>query len=95
LDLWPVSRLADAFCAAWGDSAKWLNVLDPAAPYESAFLSLNIEKAVQVMGWKPRWSTIEAITKTALWYRNCAKPSFNAGEACALDIQNYLSAGQE
>jgi CDP-glucose 4,6-dehydratase len=94
LDLWPVSSVADAFCAVWGDLAQWQNISDPTAPYESSFLSLSIEKAVQVMGWKPRWPTIEAVKKTASWYRNSGKPDFNAAEACALDIQSYLSASQ-
>jgi CDP-glucose 4,6-dehydratase len=92
LDLWPVSAVADTFSAAWGDGARWLNVSDPMAPYESEFLSLCVDKAVQKMGWRPRWPTIEAVTKTAAWYKNYSKSGFNAAEACSLDISNYLSS---
>ncbi|MDR2302270.1 MAG: CDP-glucose 4,6-dehydratase [Deltaproteobacteria bacterium] len=91
LDLWPVSAVADAFCAAWGEGANWLNVSDPNAPYESSFLSLCIDKAVQVLGWKPRWQTIDAVERTALWYKNYGQTGFNAANACALEIQDYIA----
>jgi CDP-glucose 4,6-dehydratase len=91
LDLWPVSAVAETFCEAWGDGARWLNVSDPKAPYESTFLSLCVDKAAQTLGWKPRWRTIEAIKKTAFWYKNNTKSNFNAAETCSLDINSFLA----
>jgi CDP-glucose 4,6-dehydratase len=91
LDLWPVSNVADTFCSAWGAGAEWLNVADPMASFESSYLSLCIDKAVQLLGWKPHWSTTEAVKRAADWYKNCRHSGFNAAESCILDIKNYIS----
>jgi CDP-glucose 4,6-dehydratase len=91
LDILPVAEVADVFCAAWGDGARWLNISDPNAPYENSFLSICIDKAVQTLGWKPRLLTIDAIEKTALWYKKYSQAGFNAAEACALEIQNFIA----
>ena len=36
--------------------------------HEATFLSLNIDKATTLLGWKPKWNSSEAIKKTIEWY---------------------------
>jgi CDP-glucose 4,6-dehydratase len=93
-DLWPVSHIADNFALAWGLEMSWLDVSDPLAPFESSFLHLNTDKSILKLGWKPRWKTGDAVTRSALWYKGFAAAGFKAPDACLKDIQDYLTAPQ-
>ncbi len=88
-DIWPVARLADAFCSAWGPQACWRDEHDPAAQAETGFLSLCIDKAVRQMGWRPRWTTARAVAETAGWYKASGMPGFRAGKACEQNLSDY------
>lgn len=68
LEVVTVGELADLFIAAWG-SGRWLDQQDPAAPPEARTLRLCIDRAVAELGWRPRWSVAEAVSRTARWYR--------------------------
>lgn len=37
--------------------------------HEAGLLQLNCDKAHQLLGWYPRWSTQETLEATALWYK--------------------------
>jgi CDP-glucose 4,6-dehydratase len=90
-DVWPVGRLADAFCAAWGSGADWRDASEPGAPPETGFLSLCIDKARRDLGWRPRWATAEAVTRTAAWYKyqGAGKPS---SSLCLEQIREYANS---
>jgi CDP-glucose 4,6-dehydratase len=90
-DVWPVSRLADCFAASWGGEASWKEVSEHDSPFESSFLHLNTDKALQKLGWRPRFKIDEAVRLTARWYRESAKDRFDARQACLKDISQYLA----
>jgi CDP-glucose 4,6-dehydratase len=61
-------ELADYFCKAWGESAKWERVhVDN--PHESGLLKLNCDKMKKAFNWNPRWDIKKAVNETALWYK--------------------------
>jgi len=59
-------ELADMFCQAWGEEAKWVNQYD-GGPHEANFLKLDCSKLKTVFGWKPRMTVREAVEKTVEW----------------------------
>ena len=54
--------------SAWG-SGQVLKHTDQEAPVETKVLRLNSSKAIQQLGWSPRWSAEQAIEKTMSWFR--------------------------
>ena len=88
----PVAQLVELFVRAWGEGA-WQDVSDPQAPHEAGALRLCIDKAVDQLAWRPRWSVAEAVRRTAEWYRRFyASPSPDALAACRQDIEAYESS---
>ena len=51
-------------------------------------LRLAIDKAIWELGWRPRWSVREAVTRTARWFRAFA-PGADMAPACLADIEAY------
>jgi len=96
-DFWPVGRLAEVFCTAWGPEAGWQEASEPEAEAEASlpetgFLSLCIDKAERSLGWRPRWDTARAVTRAAAWYKALDRPGFEAAAACEKDISDYQGA---
>jgi CDP-glucose 4,6-dehydratase len=88
----PVGRLVELFVEHWGDGA-WSDVSSPGQPHEAQVLRLCIDKAIHELGWRPRWNVVEAVRRTAVWYRHFYRdrPS-NMREACLADIAAYEGA---
>jgi len=63
----PVRRLVEEILATWPGS--WRNMSDVHAPHEAVLLTLAIEKANAILGWRPVWTFAEAVQKTISWYR--------------------------
>lgn len=59
-------RLADIFCASWGEGVKWINKHD-GGPHEASFLKLDCSKIKAVLGWKPKWGIQTAVDKIVEW----------------------------
>lgn len=59
---------------------EWKNLSQTSAPHEASRLNLAIDKARDVLGWKPIWHFPDAIQKTVEWYRH----SLSGSEICAL-----------
>jgi CDP-glucose 4,6-dehydratase len=91
-----VSELVDLFVAAWGSGA-WKDASTPGQVHEAHCLRLSIDKAVTLLGWKPRWSVRETIRRTAAWYRSFyqrREPDGREGfmrASCMADIADYES----
>ena len=49
---------------------KWVRQVDCDAAYEARRLSLSIDKAVNVLGWRPVWDFRRAVAETVAWYRS-------------------------
>ena len=88
----PVNQLVEHFLRAWG-GGTWNDVSDPAQPHEAAVLRLSIDKALHQLQWRPRWGVVEAVRRTAAWFR-CfyACPTPDALAACRQDIEAYEQA---
>jgi len=58
--------LADLFCRAWGEDARWERVGD-GGPHEAAVLRLDCSKLQSALGWRPRWRIGRAVSETVAW----------------------------
>ena len=47
----------------------WHAAPDPHAPHEAGLLTLTTQKAANELGWRPRWSFVDAVKHTIDWYR--------------------------
>jgi CDP-glucose 4,6-dehydratase len=63
-----VSWIADALAREWGDDAAWV-ADERQHPHEATYLKLDISKAQQRLGWRPRWSLEEALGRVVAWHR--------------------------
>jgi CDP-glucose 4,6-dehydratase len=83
-----VAEVVRATVAAWGEGAFELDP-EPTGPHEAGLLALSIDKAVNQLGWAPRWDFETTLAKTTEWYR-----AFYRGEDVAAvtvgQIADYL-----
>jgi CDP-glucose 4,6-dehydratase len=93
-DAVPVRRLVELFLRAWG-GGSWEPRPTPNQPPEAAVLRLAIDKAVAELGWRPRWTVDQAISRTAAWFRAYHDGQVDMRGLCLADIRDYLSAGPE
>jgi CDP-glucose 4,6-dehydratase len=67
-DTLQVKELVDNAINVWGQGkAKIVN--DSSQVHEAGILKLDNTKAIEQLGWQPRLSAYEAITKTIEWYK--------------------------
>ncbi len=91
-DAWPVSRIADAMTAVWGDGAAWKIVeqTTPAA-HEAGLLTVDSARARAELGWEPTWRVRDAVERTMQWYRRHHEGD-DANALVAADIEAFLAA---
>ncbi len=65
-DCLTTGELADIFCGAWGDGAKW-TAQSKDGPHEANFLRLDCSLVKSVFGWRPVWDAGTAVKKTVEW----------------------------
>lgn len=63
----PVRRLVEEILKCW--PGGWTDGSNPHSPHEATLLSLSIEKAAALLGWRPAWEFEEAVQQTMVWYR--------------------------
>lgn len=61
-------RLADLFCRAWGEGARWESTGER-GPHEDAVLRLDCSKIRALLGWRPKWTVGRAVEETVAWTR--------------------------
>lgn len=89
-----VGELVDLFVTAWG-SGSWKDASLGEQPHEARLLRLSIDKAVTLLGWRPRWPVREAVGRTARWYRRFYQQSpgqarvASMRDCCLADIADY------
>lgn len=59
-------RLADLFCAVWGEDQSWVNRF-VGGPHEANFLKLDCSHLKTVFGWQPHLHVKEAVEWTVFW----------------------------
>ena len=84
-----VAEVLDAILVAYGSGA-WRDTGEP-GPHETAFLTLDSNRARQQFGWAPRWGFEQAIAATVHWYRAYAGGA-DAFELCARQLIEYAGA---
>ena len=62
-----VGTLAEIFCVAWGEGARWEDRSVTGAPHEAGFLRLDCGKLKDAFGWAPRWDIRQAVERTVEW----------------------------
>ncbi|MFT3907931.1 MAG: CDP-glucose 4,6-dehydratase [Ferruginibacter sp.] len=63
-----VKELVTLAIKTWG-SGEWKDISDKTQPHEATLLKLDISKAIQTLGWKPKLNAINAIEWTLQWYK--------------------------
>jgi len=63
----PVAEVVTSLLGHW--PGTWLDASVAGALHEAQRLQLSIEKASELLRWKPVWSFEQAVTATAKWYR--------------------------
>jgi len=82
-------QLVEMFAKNW-KGAKWEYIEEKNAPKESGILKLDSGKLKKVFNWSPKWSTFDAVSKTAEWYRAYADGK-NMNAFTEKQIKEYLS----
>ncbi|MDX9780464.1 MAG: CDP-glucose 4,6-dehydratase [bacterium] len=68
---------------------RYIHRSDAEKLHEAGILRLNIDKAMRVLDWHPRWSSATAAEKTIRWYRQVAEGE-NAALSCRRQILEYF-----
>lgn len=92
-DMWTVGQMATRLRDLWGQGATWLAEEEPQPP-EAGLLVLDASKAFMRLGWRPRWTTDEALAKTVAWYRGWQEDGSvrNVRALMASQIDEYMGA---
>jgi CDP-glucose 4,6-dehydratase len=57
--------------------------------HEAGLLSLNIDKAKNILAWSPNWNNVKSITKTIEWYKDFYTSNKLNTDS---DLKNYINA---
>jgi CDP-glucose 4,6-dehydratase len=87
-DVRPVKDVAEGLIEHWG-AGCWDDASSTTNPKEATTLSLNCEKAQQLLGWQPVWGFDRAILETAKWFR-----TMEQGEDMRQITQDQIAAYQ-
>jgi CDP-glucose 4,6-dehydratase len=89
-----VQELTELLLEAWG-GGSWHADEQTENPPEAGILRLAIDRAVQELGWRPRWRLAEAVRRTAGWFREYTADPGRARAACVADIDAYVGEGTD
>jgi len=88
-DFITTGELADIFCRAWGDSARWEKRGEPDAPREASFLRLDSSLIKNIFGWSAVWGAEKAVGKTVEWAKAELRGE-NMNDITRKQISDYL-----
>jgi CDP-glucose 4,6-dehydratase len=88
----PVSEIADLAVGSWGGEASWVATAADLAIIETPELALDSTLAADELGWRPSWSTPEAVGRTVSWWSQFFAGADPNG-LCLDDITAYERAG--
>jgi CDP-glucose 4,6-dehydratase len=66
-DVRTVEEVVSMIANKWPEDAKW-SVSEGPHPKEASMLSLNCDKAISLLGWRPVWSLETLIDETVGWF---------------------------
>jgi CDP-glucose 4,6-dehydratase len=88
-DTLPVSELVDTALTAWG-KGKYETPALSGEPHEAGLLKLDISKAINELGWQPRYSAGDSIRNTIAWYKSLANGQ-KAADLVRADVEAYCT----
>lgn len=65
-DCLTTGELAELFCNAWGEGARWEHIGQD-GPHEDAVLKLDCSKMQSALGWRAKWNGSRAVEETVVW----------------------------
>ena len=92
-DFISVADLVSKAITVWGKGNSRIESLTN-SPHEAGLLKLDINKAQDILLWKPRWNSATGIEKSILWYKNFFRKKDNAYNLCVQDIMDYTNSNQ-
>jgi CDP-glucose 4,6-dehydratase len=84
----PVSEVANLAVASWGPGASWVATAADLAIVETPELALDSSLAAGELGWRPIWSTPQAVDRTVAWWSDFFAGADPLG-LCLRDIEAY------
>ena len=88
-DAVPVSFIVETIAKMWGGGARW-EVEPGEHPHEAGYLKLDISKARNVLGWRPKLRLGEALRWVVDWYKAFQRRE-DMREQTHADIARYES----
>ncbi len=82
-----VEELVNIAIESWG-AGKYSSPLLKDQPHEAGILKLDINRAINHLGWKPKWTAKEAIKQTIEWYKKAS--SIDPRESVIEQLNNYF-----
>lgn len=82
-----VSWIASNICHVWGDGASWVTD-DGDHPHEANYLKLDISKARSDLGWQPRWTLRDSLSRIVKWHKSWQE-GFCAETLCLNEINDF------
>lgn len=89
-DARPVQWIVDRIAGLWGNGASW-RVDDANHPHEAGQLKLDISKARNRLGWRPRWDLEAALSRIVSWHRGWMNGQ-DMRQVCLGQIKEYMSS---
>lgn len=86
-DVRPVSWVADELARRWGGDVSW-RLDDGAHPHEAHSLTLNCEKALEQLGWRPQIALDQALDWISEWYAGFMRND-DPAQLVLHDIERY------
>jgi CDP-glucose 4,6-dehydratase len=84
-----VADLATEIIADWG-SGRWISPPGSSSDIEATTLRIAIDKAVSLLGWRPRWHLSETVSRTVAWYQEFYRhPDGSMRQHSVADIEAY------
>jgi len=80
--------IIDEIYKIWGSKSS--EIIEKDCLYESTLLSLNIEKAVNKLNWRPKWGFEQTLKYTVNWYKKNID-GHSVFSCIQNDIENYLN----
>ena len=84
-----VIEIVNQSIKCWGDGKYKIIKKGNKIPHEAEILKLNIRKAKEELGWKPKWNSELAIERTIQWYKNSINRKSNIFYLCMKEINDF------
>ncbi|WP_448105291.1 CDP-glucose 4,6-dehydratase [Pedobacter panaciterrae] len=91
-DALPVEDMLGLAIKNWGNGSYVVEKQSESQPHEAGLLKLDISKAIDELGWKPKLDATKAVAITMSWYLEFANNPPNIGLFTENQIFNYLDA---